>query len=63
VRIKIFDLAGDLVKELPGSSQPFTDNEVRWDLTGVQSGVYLARIEAKNSRMKDVRIIKIAVVK
>ncbi len=63
VSVKIFDLAGDLIDEFPGPGEPFKDNEVRWDLTNVQSGVYLARIEANNGIKKEVRIIKIAVVK
>ncbi len=63
VRIKIFDLAGDLVQELAGPGLANTDNEVRWDLTGVQSGVYLGRIEARGNGKSGVQIIKIAVVK
>jgi M6 family metalloprotease-like protein len=63
VSIKIFDIAGDLVEELPAKTDTQTANEVRWNLQDVQSGVYLARIEAKNSTRQEVRIIKIAVVK
>jgi M6 family metalloprotease-like protein len=63
VRIKIYDLAGDLVKELNGPGHPSTDNEVRWDLTDVQSGVYLARVEASGQGKTETRFIKIAVVK
>ncbi len=63
VRIKIFDLAGDLVDEFPGPGEGGTANEVKWDLQGVQSGVYLARVEAQNNQNKEVRVIKIAVVK
>jgi hypothetical protein len=63
VTIKIFDLAGDLVTEFSGSGYPQTDNEIRWDLQSVQSGVYLARIEARSNQKQEVRIIKIAVVK
>lgn len=63
VKIKIYDLAGDLVKELSGPGYPATANEVRWDLTDVQSGVYLARVEASGQGKTEVRFIKIAVVK
>ncbi len=63
VKIKIYDLAGDLVTEMVGTGYPQTANEIRWDLHSVQSGIYLARIEAKTSQKHDVRIIKIAVVK
>ena len=63
VRIKIYDLAGDLVKELNGPGYPATANEVRWDLTEVQSGGYLARVEASGQGKTETRFIKIAVVK
>ncbi|MEZ4747506.1 MAG: T9SS type A sorting domain-containing protein [Calditrichia bacterium] len=63
VTIRIFDLAGDLVKELNGTGFANTDNEVLWDLTNVQSGVYLGQIEAKSSSKTESQIIKIAVVK
>ncbi len=63
VSIKIYDVAGDLVKEMSGPGEPLTANEVRWNLQDVQSGVYLARVEAQDSQKKEVRIIKIAVVK
>jgi M6 family metalloprotease-like protein len=63
VKIKIFDLAGDFVDDFTGPGQAQTANEVRWNLHNVQSGVYLARIEAKSSYKTEVRIIKIAVVK
>jgi len=63
VKIKIYDLAGDLVKELNGPGYPATANEVRWDLTDVQSGVYLARVEASGQGKTETRFIKIAVVK
>ena len=63
VSIKIFDLAGDLVKTFDGPGEARTDNEVRWDLSDVQSGVYLGRIEANGGGQNEVRIIKIAVVK
>ncbi len=63
VSLKIFDIAGDLVRELEAPGNPQTFNEVRWNLSNIQSGVYLARVEAKSSSASEVRIIKIAVVK
>jgi M6 family metalloprotease-like protein len=63
VHIKIFDLAGDLVDQFRGPNHAFTDNEVKWDLSAVQSGVYLARVEARSSGKSEARIIKIAVIK
>lgn len=63
VNIKIYDLAGDFVDELTGPGFPQADNEVTWSLTNIQSGVYLARVEAKGASNSDVKVIKIAVVK
>lgn len=63
VQIKIFDLAGDLVDELAGPGLSQTDNEVTWPLQNIQSGVYLARVEAQGESRKDVVVVKIAVVK
>lgn len=63
VRIKILDLAGDLVDEFSGPAVPEFDNEVQWDLRNIQSGVYLARIEASGERRTETAIFKIAVVK
>ena len=63
VRIKILDLAGELVDEFDGPAEPYMDNEVRWSLENIQSGVYLARIEARGANGTEVAIFKIAVVK
>jgi hypothetical protein len=63
VKIKIFDVAGDVVTEFNGPGIGGVDNEVEWDVSGVQSGVYLARIEASSGGKSDVAIVKVAVVK
>jgi hypothetical protein len=63
IRIKIFDLAGAKVAELQGRSIGGVDGEVTWDVSNVQSGVYLARIEASGTSRTQVAIIKIAIVK
>jgi hypothetical protein len=63
VKISIYDSAGDLVKELSGPGLAQADNEVVWNLNGIQSGIYLARVEAKGAGETSVAIIKIAVVK
>ena len=63
VTIKIYDMAGDLVEEFSGTGNSGTANELKWDLTGVQSGVYFARVEAESAQRSEVRIIKIAVIK
>jgi hypothetical protein len=59
VTIKITDLSGELVATLNGTAFANTDNEVAWDVSQVQSGIYYGIIEADSER----RIIKIAVVK
>jgi hypothetical protein len=63
VRISIYDTAGDLVAEMDGPGIGSADNEVEWELNGVQSGVYLAKVEASGESQSAVKIIKIAVVK
>jgi M6 family metalloprotease-like protein len=63
VSIRIYDMAGELVEELPGPGLAGIENEVNWDITNVQSGVYLARVSAKGANETNVAFIKIAVVK
>jgi hypothetical protein len=63
VNIKIFDLAGSKITELTGNGIAGMDNEAIWNVSNIQSGVYLARVEAKSSSQSSVAIIKIAVVK
>ncbi len=63
INIKIFDLAGDYVAELNDEAQGGVDNETVWDVSNIQSGVYLARIEASASGQTEQVVIKIAVVK
>lgn len=63
VTIKIMDLSGELVTELPGTKFANLDNEVVWNLNNVQSGVYYGVVEAEIDGTKESRIIKIAIVK
>ena len=63
ISIKIFDLVGMKIAELHGQSKAGLDGEVTWDVTGIQSGVYLARLEATGGSGSHVAVIKIAVVK
>ena len=64
INIKIFDLAGDFVAELNDNARGGFDNETKWDVGNIQSGVYLARVEANGSSGKtESKVIKIAVVK
>ncbi|MEK7670326.1 MAG: T9SS type A sorting domain-containing protein, partial [Bacteroidota bacterium] len=63
VSIRIFDLAGAQVAEILGKAQAGVDGEVPWDVSNIQSGIYLARIEAVGTSKTEVAVIKIAVVK
>ncbi len=64
INIKIFDLAGDFVAELNNNAAGGFDNETVWNVKNVQSGVYLARVEAVGSSGKtENTVIKIAVIK
>ncbi len=63
VHVKIFDMAGDLVTEFDGPGQGGLDNEVVWDVSGIQSGVYFARIGADGTNGSGHAVIKIAVIK
>jgi hypothetical protein len=63
VSIAIFDIAGKKITVLSGKAIAGMDTEVAWDVSHIQSGVYLARVEASNQNQTQARIIKIAVVK
>ena len=63
VEIRIFDGAGDLVKSIDVGARGGIDTDVEWDLTGVQSGVYFARVRATSGSSEGAATMKIAVVK
>ncbi|MGE5364611.1 MAG: T9SS type A sorting domain-containing protein [Bacteroidota bacterium] len=65
IGIRIFDLAGDKVAELNANARGGMDNEIQWNVSDVQSGIYFARIEAEgnSSGKKENTVIKIAVIK
>ena len=64
VKVKVFDLAGDLVDEFEFSANGGYDSEYAWNVTEIQSGAYFAHVEVKsNSGKSESKIIKIAVVK
>lgn len=64
VNVKIFDLSGDYVAELSSDAVGGLYNEIPWNVTGISSGVYFARVEANgNSGASANKIIKIAVIK
>lgn len=61
--IKILDLSGELITKLNGSTNSNAENEVVWDVSKVQSGIYYGVVEAVIDGSTETRIIKIAVVK
>jgi len=63
ITVKVFDLVGDAVAELKSHSTGGFDGEIAWDVSNIQSGVYLARVEAASANRTEVATIKIAVVK
>ncbi len=64
IDIKIFDIAGDYVADLKSNARGGFDNETTWNVSNIQSGVYLAHIQATGASGKtESNIIKIAVVK
>ena len=63
VNIRIYDIAGSLVTEFAGNAVHPGDHEVMWDVTPVQSGAYIARVEARHTGGSLVKFLKIAVVK
>ena len=63
VTVKIYDLAGDKVDELHSRALGGIDNEIAWDVSGIESDIYLAKVEAQSADKKGEKIIKIAVVR
>jgi hypothetical protein len=62
IKIKIMDLSGELVTTLTGTVNAGLDNEVVWDVSNVQSGIYVGVIEMEGG-CGETASIKIAVVK
>ena len=73
IEINIFDLAGFPVEELNKnfqlynfSSTKYTLNgvvEIPWDVSNIQSGVYLARVIVNGDGNSEEKIIKVGVIK
>ena len=62
VNVKIMDLSGELVTTLIGTTNKGFDNEVQWDISTVQSGIYIAVVELEGG-CTETAAIKIAIVK
>lgn len=63
ITVMIFDLVGLKIAELKAQAKGGLDGEISWDVSNIQSGVYLARLEAAASSRTEVAFFKIAVVK
>jgi hypothetical protein len=63
VRIRIYNMAGELIDDFSGPGLANLDNEIQWDVSKVQSGVYFAQIKASTIGEEKSVIVKIAVVK
>ncbi len=63
VSIRIFDMAGDLVADLPAPGVGSGDHEVIWKVDNIDSGVYIARVQAQSGKDSPIKFIKIAVIK
>jgi hypothetical protein len=63
VSISIYEMNGERVTSFAGPGSGGIDNEIAWDASGVHSGVYLARIEARSMNQTNVVFVKIAVVR
>lgn len=63
VSLRFYDLSGNLIAQGTQDGLANTDNEFVWDCSGISSGVYLCRLEASNSNLRQVSFTKIAIVK
>ncbi|MEZ4689048.1 MAG: T9SS type A sorting domain-containing protein [Ignavibacteria bacterium] len=61
--VKILDLSGELITTLTATVNSNADNEVKWDVSNVQSGIYYGVVSADIDGSTETEIIKIAVVK
>jgi len=62
VKIRIYDLAGDLADEFDGPGLAHQANEKVWNVSHISSGIYLAHIQAKTTSKTVSAVIKIMVV-
>ena len=62
VRVRIYNLAGDLVDSFDGTGDQ-NQNEVVWQVRNIVSGIYLCRVEASDTTGSQAALFKIAIVK
>ncbi|MFC2091624.1 PQQ-binding-like beta-propeller repeat protein [Elusimicrobiota bacterium] len=66
IEIRVFNIAGDIIEELEstyGSQDEGKTQEIRWDIEGVSSGVYIWYIKAEGSGMEDELTGKAAIIR
>jgi hypothetical protein len=64
VTIRIFDLAGSSVATIYDNAKGGFENETKWDVSNIQSGIYYANILVESISGKSAtKNIKIAVIK
>lgn len=63
ISLKIFNIAGDMVREVSQSGLAGTENEVVWNLEGLSYGIYLLRLEAASEGEAQHQILKAAVIR
>ena len=63
IEIKIYDLSGELIGQLSGSTSGQVPDEVSWDCSAIAPGVYFARFEANAAGLSKYKMIKVALIK
>ncbi len=63
VTIRIFDYSGSFIDEIKGIAVGGLENEFIWNVSQIESGIYLARVEVSSQNKSDFKVIKVAVVK
>jgi len=63
IRLRIFNSAGELVYKASKRGYPHTDNEIKWDVSKAESGLYICRLEASSGSRRESVTIKAAVAK
>ena len=65
IDIFIYDIAGYLIKEISLNQLVINNDilEIPWNISNIESGVYIARILVRNKNKSDEKIIKLGIVK
>ncbi|MDB9884821.1 T9SS type A sorting domain-containing protein, partial [Candidatus Marinimicrobia bacterium] len=65
IDIFIYDIAGFSIKRISLQNLGINNQifEIPWDISNIESGVYIARIVVKNINSTDEKIIKLGIAK